>query len=94
MAIGCKGYILLCHISGSSVWVGGSINGRTWLWSNGQPLNFGWAKDEPNGANEDCVHVYSEKSYYLNDTPCGGMYPFICEIPGISLCLLISFILI
>ena len=67
------------------MWVGGYIHGQTWLWLNGQPIYFGWAKDEPNNDDEDCVHFYSVKNYYLNDFTCTRENPFICEIPGMGL---------
>ena len=58
--------------------------GSTWNWVNGQALAFGWAPDEPNSGAEDCVELYNDKDYYLNDDECYERHPFICETPGIN----------
>ena len=72
------------NISGSRAWVGGrDISSQNWKWVNGRTISSGfWAVDEPNDSGEDCVELYADKNYYLNDDECYQQKAFICEIQG------------
>ena len=56
----------------------------TWISDFSAPLYTNWAKDEPNGSDEHCVHFYNDpnnaKYGQWNDLPCKKAEAFICKV--------------
>ena len=65
-------------------WIDGSQLGEYGFDSNGNPKteDDAWAIREPNGSNEDCVHLRKAVNFYWNDALCSrSNYP-ICNPPS------------
>ncbi|XP_046572446.1 C-type lectin BML-2-like [Haliotis rubra] len=73
-----------------SVWIG--VNDRhkegAWIWdSNQKPVTYtAWASGEPNqsdGHQEDCVIMYSSRSFKWADLACSNKRLYLCERPSV-----------
>jgi hypothetical protein len=74
-------------------WIGGTNwnEEKRWVWDNNARAidlkSKGWVPNEPNNfldSGEHCLElndwINHSGSFLMNDQPCNGKYPFICEI--------------
>ncbi|KAK8405726.1 hypothetical protein O3P69_001908 [Scylla paramamosain] len=67
----------------SFFWLGASEVGGTegnWRWMSGARVRPGdWARDQPDGGNENCVVLSRDEHPSLHDSPCYTHTTFICQ---------------
>jgi hypothetical protein len=72
----------------SSIWIGASdtdIDG-TFVWSDASPIVYSnWGPAQPDAyAGPDCVEKRQATDGLWYDQPCGGLKPYVCESPAVS----------
>ena len=83
----------MCHLhhlgfaNPDSLWAGATDldTEGVWFWDNGDPVDMvqsPWGDNQPNDEfpDHDCVILYRNTNYVMNDNKCTKKKPFICQI--------------